>query len=221
MGKTKESWSVSAVQCFENCPHMYQGKYLLKMRSPPGPAASRGLEIHAKAEQFLLGNIRGMPNELSKLKDEYRALKRTKPLVELKLAVDVKWNPVSWSQGWCRGVLDVMTRLKEEMIIIDHKTGRIYDKHVDQAQVYALLAYANTPDASNYHVEMWYTDQGKTKHWDYTPAKLKGVRKSWEERVDRVLHATKFPKTPSKQACKYCPRNSKRLKGDCHGWKKV
>jgi hypothetical protein len=198
---------------------MFKGKYIQGMRDKPGPAAQRGINIHAKAEHYLNGNIRGLPPELKKLGKEYRNLKKTKPLVELKLAVSNKWTPVSWNKGWCRGILDVMTYEDPTCIIVDHKTGGVYDSHEEQGEIYACLAAANI-DTDEYEVEFFYTDKGIIKSWSYTRKQVATLRNLWAARAEKMFAAKRFPETPSAQACKWCPVSSKRG-GPCQGWKRI
>jgi len=220
MSVKDNKWSVSKLHCYESCPRKFQGKYHHKIKDKPGPAAQRGSEVHLKAENYLGGKIRGLPPELEKLGSQYRRLKKTKPLVEVEMAVDVNWKPVGWSKGWGRGIIDALTRIEDEMIIIDHKTGRIYDKHEEQAEVYALLVHATVEEANAFHVEFWYVDKTYTEVWDYTEKELLELRGSYEERVKKMLTAKKFPQTPSESACRWCPVSSKKG-GPCNGWKKV
>lgn len=214
-------YSVSKIACYETCPRQYQGKYLQGIKDKPGPAAKRGNEIHLQAEHYLNGNIRGLPDSLKKLDREYKSLKRAKPLVELKLAVTEDWEPCGFfdDKAWARGVLDVVAQMEDEMIIIDHKTGRIYDYHVNQAEMYAALLAASTP-SEYYNVEFWYTDQGETRNWEFSSDDIPGIRKKWDTKAKNIMSAKKFHQTPSDKACKYCPVATHRG-GPCNGWKKV
>jgi hypothetical protein len=215
-----EQWSISKLHCYESCPRKFKEKYFNKIPDKPGPAAQRGNEIHAKAENYLGGKIRGLPRELERLGSQYRKLKKTKPLVEIKLAVDVDWNPVGWREGWARGIVDALTRVDDEMIIIDHKTGGIYEKHEEQAKLYACLTGATDSECESFHVEFWYIDKGYTEVWDYNHVELIDIRGEFEDRANKMLSAKRFPQTPSLDACRWCPAASKKG-GPCHGWKKV
>lgn len=218
----KNQWSISMLQAYESCHFKYKKKYIEYIPDKPGPAAKRGLEIHAKAEQYLNKNIRGLPPELFKLKREYQQLRKAEPLCELKLAVDVDWKPVSYKQGWGRGIVDALARAGHELVTIDHKTGRMYpDKHKEAAEVYACLVDATIEESvDNYHVEFWYIDQGQILDWDFTPDEVAELREQYTERAMTMLTATRFPKMPSKSACQWCPASSKKG-GTCHEWKKI
>lgn len=217
--KKKTSWSLSSVKCFESCPRMYEGKYLKGMKSKPGPAAERGLNIHARAESYLLGKIRAVPSELLKLKKPYINLKKSKPLVELKLAVNEAWKPTSWKIGWARGALDALTVIEDEIILIDHKTGQIYPSHEEQGEVYACLVSANT-EADKYVAEFWYIDQGEIVPYEFDAKDIPDLKRKWTYKAKRVLTAKKYPATPSQFSCRYCPVSSKRG-GPCREWRKV
>lgn len=217
--KKPDKWSISALHCYEGCPRQYKAKYIKRMKDKPGPAAQRGLEIHMKAERYLDGQIRGLPRELENLAKHYRQLKKQKPLVELKMAVDKDWSPVSWTSGWCRGVVDAIVRQDDTMIVIDHKTGRIYEKHKEQAELYAALTSANSP-VEEYHVEFWYIDQGETREWTFDIDDIRNIIDKYSDRASRMLTARRYPEKPGEFICKYCPDNSKRG-GTCEGWRRV
>lgn len=216
----RSNWSISSWGCFNTCPRQYKGKYLEGIRDKPGPAAQRGNMIHAKAENYLNGNIRGLPPELEKLRSNYTKLKKAKPLVEIPFAVNQAWKPVSWKKGWARGILDALVSIDVTMIYVDHKTGRIYDHHENQAEVYACLVHSNVPHMDEYHGEFWYTDQGEIITYTYAQGDIPDLKKKWTERANQVLTATRFPEKPTEFGCKYCPVSSKKG-GPCHGWKKV
>ena len=214
------SWSLSKIQAYYSCPLKYKMIYLKGIRQKASPAMDRGNVIHAKAEKFLDGTIRGMPNELVKLKEPYKKLKKNKPLVEVKLSVDDAWNYTEWKTGWCRGILDVFDRIDNEIIIIDHKTGRIYPKHSEQGEIYSCLASSTANDVKNYHVEFWYIDQGVIKSYDFSADEVEELKKKWKVKAIKVLSATRFPATPSHDACRWCHIRTDKG-GTCHAWKKI
>ena len=214
------SWSVSKIQTYLSCPRKFKENYLLGKPFKSSPAMERGNRIHAMAEHYLAGNIRGLPNELTKLRSHYQNLKKVKPMVELKLAVDSAWKVTGWNKGWCRGILDVIDRSENEMLVIDHKTGKVYDKHEEQGEVYACLAAATSREIESVHVEFWYTDQGMTREFDYTLEEIKDLKKHWSGKAKKMLTATRYPETPSVEACRWCDASSAKG-GRCEGWRSV
>jgi CRISPR/Cas system-associated exonuclease Cas4 (RecB family) len=216
-----KSWSVSKILLYEGCPRKFKSIHHSKKKQPSNPAMVRGETIHKKAEGFLTGRIRGLPNELSKLASHFRNLKKKKPLTELRIAVDKKWKITDWKKGWCRGVFDVIDREDDEAIVIDHKTGKVYEKHKSQAEVYACLASSTIEEAENFHIEFWYTDKGLTKEWDFRLNNIKSLKKKWTKKANQMMTATRFPATPNPFDCNYCSERSDKRGGTCHGWKKI
>jgi CRISPR/Cas system-associated exonuclease Cas4 (RecB family) len=185
---------------------------------------ARGTDIHAKAEHFVAGTIRGVPPALKGWGPELEGLKRAGAKVEEWWAVSPTWQPMSTpSSQWLVGKTDAYVlenevpgsermgggkvRKKEpaQVTVIDYKTGRIYgEKHQAQASLYASLAKAYFPSAVQVHVEFWYLDQNHVLPWTYGEAKLKDLQRIWRERGEELLSAKKFPTKPGKYPCKWC-----------------
>lgn len=105
-----KSWSLSALQLYEQCPKKYYLEKIKKVPVPSSPALERGIDIHAKAEGFLKGTITGLPNELQKFKNEFENLKKHGAIAEEELTLDRHWQPVpnGWNdpRTWLRGKTD-------------------------------------------------------------------------------------------------------------------
>jgi hypothetical protein len=49
-------WSFSAWEQYNTCPAAWKYRYTLKLpRKPPGPAAARGLDMHSRVEDYIMG----------------------------------------------------------------------------------------------------------------------------------------------------------------------
>jgi len=228
---TLTRWSYSLWAALKACPYAVKLSKIDKIQTPMVPAMERGNTIHLKAEHFLKGNIRGMPKELVKLKDEYDTLKKMKPEhIEEFWAVDRKrFARVKdgWKDGWFTLKADVALKPRKGVAIsVDHKTGKIYETHDAQAELSAMMHHIWYPDADLYVAEFFYVDQGITIPYEFKPSYLDKAIPIWRARGEEVMAERKFLPTPSADACKWCSFRSDKVlpdgkKGPCRAWKAV
>ena len=135
------TWSYSRWNLFDKCKtafNMYVHRKDFNL--PPfktNPAMERGNAIHAKAEQYVKGNIKGVPKELSCFKAEFNNLKKHKAVAEQDWWFDNKWNQIEyqdWNNVWLIAKSDAHLTLDDTAIVIDYKTGKVYDTHEQQAE---------------------------------------------------------------------------------------
>lgn len=219
-------WSYSSYSVFAQCSLKYKYQYVEKLPTTTSYAMARGTDIHAKAENLVKGIITGMPPELAKFSKEFKALQKHKPRVEEWIRLDTSWRVVpegSKQRPWLFGKADVYAVLPEqELLVIDHKTGKQRPSHIDQAELYATAVKAvvdsETPDTPvmSVHAEFWYLDHGTTLQQDYTGYKLESLRGTWHDRGMQVTTATKFKAQPG-YACRWCDFRSDKG-GPCKEW---
>lgn len=212
-------WSYSSWSTFQSCPAKYKYRYVDNLPDPGTYATVRGTDVHTKAEEFLKGNISGVPRDLRKFSSELSALRKHDPSVEAWWRVDRQWRPVEYPHGWFVGKTDAYLVLDGDLHIIDFKTGRVYpDKHADQGAAYAALGAAHYR-VEKVSVEFWYLDSGETLSWEYGRKSLKDEQERWTQRGIEVMSAREFPATPN-YTCKWCPYKSSEG-GPCTAWKKA
>lgn len=204
---TITAWSYSRLGVYEKCPKQFEFKFIKKI---PGEeknwAADRGTLLHAKAEQVVNGNIIGVPKELRNFAAPLKELKRLCAHTEMDLSVDKAWNTShtkDWNNVWCRGFADVVVDQEEEVSVIDHKTGKIYDTHEDQGKLYATLAFCHFPNAQVVDVEFWYFDQDDVGTWQYEITQLNSLKAYWNKRAGKMFRAKKFPASIGNH-CRWC-----------------
>ena len=103
------AWSYSRLSVYRKCPRQFRYKFIDKLPCPDNYSSSRGSMIHAKAEQFVNGKIKGMPDELKQFNHEFREIKRLQASTELDLSVTKAWQPsfsMDWNNVWCRAFID-------------------------------------------------------------------------------------------------------------------
>jgi hypothetical protein len=216
----KTSWSYSAWAKYDKCPKLYDAVYNKGVREKESPASARGENIHNKAEQLLLGNIRGMPNELKHFDHEFKQLKKASAKPELELALDKNWKPVEFHDPkvWVRGKLDAGVALGTiTPAVVDFKTGKKYDSHEDQAEIYALMCFFNFPETQYLQVEFWYLDLDDSTIFNYTHKDVPWFQKKWKDNATRMLNGKSYPPKPGKH-CDWCHIRSDKG-GTCEAWK--
>ena len=228
-----KTWSYSAFKQWSSCPRKYAYERLDKLKPPPSPAAERGVKIHLLAENVVRGKITGMPKNLDKFKDEFRALASTPGVLpEQDWALTRDWKPTSWraKNVWLRGKCDVHLYDPEDnhLHIIDHKTGRMYPDHKGQGELYASMGLGFYPELEYVTVEFWYLDQGSLgdSPFEYTRSQVTKLKRRWVQRGETMMKEKDFEARPSKQSCRFCPfRSDKQLAngepGPCELWKKT
>lgn len=214
----KFATSYSRITCFEKCAFQYKCKFLLKLPEEESYSAQRGILLHSKAEHFILGDIKGFPKELKAYKEELKSLreglfyKYMDVEVEKDIAITRDWKPTTyddWNNVWIRGKADVLVKDGDLVTIIDHKMGRMYDSHKDQANMYSILAFCHFPEAKNVNVEMWYFDnEDLFLSSNMTRKQLPKAKKLLKARIDVIEEEKEFKPTVN-EYCKYCSFSSK------------
>ena len=172
------AWSYSALSQYEKCPRQYKYARIDKLPQPESHALERGNILHAKAEQFVKGNIKGMPKELSSFQNELKELKRLCADKELER--------------------DVGT-------VIDYKTGKIYPHHEEQGNLYGLATFIHFPKIKIVDIEFWYFDQGgHVESFSYNKKDLPAMKKDWKNRAAVLFRETKWAPKPGNH-CRWCP----------------
>lgn len=236
-----KSWSPSIYLDWDGCPRKYRHKKVDKIKVggkiiPAYPevksrAMERGTMIHAKAEEFLLGNIRGMPDELARFEREFKSLKKAGAAAEVKWAFreDGSMLPDFFDKrAWLRTVLDAEAHLSDDVVVVDFKTGRPRGYYEVQMEIYSWAVTMARPHAKNIITELWFLDHPKeagknpvTKEATAREAVKFGDK--WREKSRKMLTDRRYEARPG-PACDYCPfRTDKELAngqpGPCDHWR--
>jgi len=220
--KIPKHWSYTASFTFK-CPRKFKRTYIQGIRQVQGPSAIRGERIHQLAEWYLKGEITGgVPGALKKLEGEFKTLRRLDPVVEKFWGVDSDWHFVR-GKGWCVMKMDaaVLPTWKVPVLdMIDLKTGREYDSHEEQGELYVAIGFARDSWIEEAGTEFWYADQGYVIRREYTRQEIKILVEKWKERGQQIMTTRKFPAVPSVEQCMWCHVRSDKG-GDCDRWKEV
>jgi hypothetical protein len=201
------AWSYSRLKDWEQCPLKAKLKHVQRIKEPDSPAMARGTLIHKLAEDYTNGDIKALPPELKRFKNDFADLKKSKPACESQWAFDENWEPVDWfaKNAWLRVKTDVSAMPKNTTvgIIIDHKTGKVKDDHDDQLSLYAMVFFIMYPKATKVVSRLWYLDEGTEKCLEFTRDQLPELKKYWTDRVAPMMNDTVFPAKPSR-LCSWC-----------------
>jgi CRISPR/Cas system-associated exonuclease Cas4 (RecB family) len=212
--------SHSRMKTHESCPRKAKYKFIDKLKEPGSPAMDRGLEIHKGLEEwckFMLGREHDIDASTKipsngvyrTIREDLRALNKGqdkyKVEPELQVAFNKDWKIVDWfaPDTWMRVVFDfvAVSQCGNHMVLGDYKTGKVYDDHDDQADLYAVAGYYM--GAASVDVKFYYVDQNTIQPYEYDRDELEALVAEIEARAEKVTSDRIFPTNPSWR-CKYC-----------------
>ena len=210
--KPRKSWSYSQWSNYHSCPAKYKFANVMKLPQPQSPAAERGNNIHKKAEQYLLGKGKSIPDELKNFENsipgKFEYLRELEIIPEEKWGITEDWKETEWvaDDTWLRAITDAHGyNYEDELLVIDFKTGRKYAGHKDQESLYATAAMELYPEAEVARVEFWYLDQGEIVSTLYHRKRTTALRKEWTAFANRTLTDPICAPLPSFDSCRWCP----------------
>ncbi len=207
MSNTIDAWSYSRYSTFKQCPYRAKLLYIDKLKEPDNDAMHRGSQIHSKIEDFLLGVDDTLDPCVKGLKSFIYTLRGQPNLAtELEWAVDKEGAKADWfsKDAWLRAKADAVWPWKGSNAgsIIDFKTGRQYHEHIEQAELYAVVAHL-VEGWETVRVGFWYVDNDETTSVDYNLEELKGLKTKWFKRGQYMCERTEFERKKSSK-CRWC-----------------
>lgn len=218
-----KKWSYTRWSMYAKCPAQYEWHYVLGHKRGKSAALERGLDIHKKAENFVKGIIKGLPNELTHFSNEFKNLKKeynaghgfTEPDISLTKNFEAS---TKFETDWFIGFADY-AHFSEELTVIDYKTGKRYPEHRDQGHAYSMSLLHLNPTIEKINVEFWYLDipdpEKNILPFEFQRNDLNRMTRLWQKRINTMYADKRFEATPNK-FCKWCARH-KRNGGDCDG----
>jgi hypothetical protein len=202
--------SFSQWENYNGCPRRWDFQSLQRLpRSAPGPAASRGLGVHAAIENYIQiprGHPAAYPvAHYRDVLDLFRCHPNGAIYLENKLFFDPEWYAVPKDhpdRKWTI-ILDALRIEGSTGHIGEWKTGKPKDTHRDQRTLYTLATYRK------YGVEEVVAT---TYYFDNTsePQRLKSVEtavpkliKIWDDRAYQMEHDDFRPPRPGFH-CRWC-----------------
>lgn len=216
-------WSFSQWETYNSCPAKWKFKSVMKLpSSPPGPAAARGLEIHASVEEYCkTGNASvlhgAVKSKYIPIFDELRNHENGDVYYEYKLGFDVDWalHPAGAKTASCIAILDAV-RFADDgtAYVYEWKSGKPKDTHPDQRKLYAVAA-AIKFKAEKASVTTFYLED--TEVPQRTVVSANGVRDKliplWNERIHQMQRDQFCAPKPS-FGCNWCDY-AKKKGGPC------
>lgn len=199
------NWSYSRYGTWKKCPALL--KFQMEDTTPreSHPAAARGTEIHKTLENYLLGEIEALPDNLAYYTDFMANLKANKAIPEMPIALDKQWNQVVWDDEnrWWRGVLDCIIQTPEVVHVYDWKTGQEYADHREQREIYAAAVHSiiDVPYVRVFHV---YVDKKQNTTTLFHKDDVPDLKKSWEAKIEEMFNDQTFAPNPGFY-CRSCP----------------
>lgn len=213
----KFAWSYSRWSNFNQCKAKYNMNVHRKAFGLPeyvqGYNAARGERIHKLGENFLLGKITGMPDELSKFQTEFKEARRQeyKPEEDWYITRDwelTKWD--DWDNIWLRVTIDAQKLFAGNFTVIDYKTGKKWPEHFSQGDLYAWAGFMLFPEVNEVDVEFWYLDSGDQLEESYDYRDKKSLMEYWSKQAAIMEECKRFDFEPSKSACRFCEFSHKK-----------
>lgn len=213
--------SISGFNTWEQCGAKYKYSYVERRpRGPSHPAALRGNEIHESVEKFMRKESEDIHPEIRFRYGQFLTqLRLHSPIPEIKFAVDLNWQPCDWDAPDCqwRGVIDLACDLAEGDRILDlyeWKTGKVYDSHIRQSELYALIGLIKWEEAELARCTNVYFDQKQDTPPVEIPRKdLEGYKMMWLDRFNQVMNDDIYAPNPG-WYCRYCD-HSRSNHGPC------
>jgi hypothetical protein len=141
---------------------MHYNRYHLGIKPPQSEAAARGTGIHEMVEQYVRGDDVELPAQAERhieILETYRNDITTKS--EYKLYFDKHWNSIDRDDRenrWFVAVLDAVRRDLNQVHIAEWKSGREYDEHRYQREIYAFCALRHWEECDEAHATTHYVD---------------------------------------------------------------
>lgn len=224
--KKMDAWSYSRFKDWTQCPYKAFLKHVLRLKEPGSPAMDRGNHAHKAAEDLLTGKIsweeaqaqaaesgdknrfgpKATPISFKPFEKDFAVAAKSKPVVEEQWGFSKQWTSVGWfgPLTWLRVKLDLCYPLKRAtMKVVDHKTGKKYADHAEQADLYALAVFIKYPNVTDIVVEYWYLDLGEKTTATFKRAEMAALINRWEDKVRPMMNDTIYPHRPGPY-CRWC-----------------
>ncbi len=218
------AWSWSRLSDFEQCPRMFQGKYITKefkgdYTAPhfkKGRAAHKLMEDHFKEGGPLKGHVNGFDFDFTFLEKFSDMVNRaTQVLPELQVTFDVCMNEVAWfdkqnaanRKAWVRGAFDLLVIIGDFALVIDWKTGKI-KKYSDQLKLFAGLVMTKYPHSQRVMTAyVWLEHPSVKPVWaEYTDKDREDIWQEFGDRAELIQMANESGNWPPKKNifCGWC-----------------
>lgn len=199
----KLPWSYSSLSCFEKCPAQYKFRYIDKI--PEGPSSEalvRGRRLHTELDLYMRGTDTEIPPCGLPFKQELEELRARRAVPEQRWDFDDEWKFVH-QKSWVVAITDVHYVDGKLGVVIDYKSGKYYDTHIDQAKLYGVALLSKEPKIQTARVEFFYLDKVDIVDMEIDRDEAQEIKQNFEARASVIALAEEFEPRPTK-FCKWC-----------------
>ena len=207
-------FSYSSLATFKQCPAKFKFAYIEKAEAPdlpPSPALERGSAIHNSVEDYLLRKNEMLHPEIHKDWGQYLHGIREgggQILPEFKWGINWEWKPCGYDDPLCmlHGFIDLLVIPEDPaapLDIYEWKTGKRYDEHPMQLNMYSCAMMVHHPDRESVDGMIVYFDGHP--HWNikYPQIMQQDYVSTIRRRINQVVDEKRFPAKPSFK-CRWC-----------------
>jgi len=215
----KENYSHSKIGTFYNCPRKFEFIYKKKYPRSSNVYSLKGTILHAMIELYINGDDFNLPyegeftklpkEEFDKFKEEFKTIKE-QPLIKQLKQIYNKFEIVQmekklgniFSEFAFNGSADTFIKNKDKCIIIDYKTGKVYEKW-EQLKYYALMASYLYPDLTEFLLILSFTTFNEERKVKLIREDLNVIEKELLKKINEISSTEIYYKNLSK-FCDYC-----------------
>lgn len=215
--------SASLLNTFIECPMKYRFRYHEKRRAPESPSAQFGKWIHKALEisikerkdlqTVLKEELEGYPfprKYLSRVPQIVKNIK-TKSKLLINGETEVKFELPFFETIKVRGVIDLIQKKEDQILVLDYKTSLFEKSRQDLQQDIQLRLYSyaaqKITQLPNEHINvaLFYLDSGNILSTTYTTEEINRFVEQTLEVIDRIISTPPVKAIPKpSKACYYC-----------------
>lgn len=203
--------SHSRMKTWEQCPRKAKYKFIDKLKEPGSEAMDRGLAVHKQIEEWIKGGCadkcppaaagrgRSIMGYISQANANGADIH-----TELQVAVNADWKRTEWfgHDVYQRVVYDLLIIHEDYAMVADHKTGKVYDDHEQQMELYAA-SVMSIYGVDEVECVIFYLDQNHTQSCKYDSSNLDALKRRVDDRARVIMSDRTFATNPSYK-CRWC-----------------
>jgi CRISPR/Cas system-associated exonuclease Cas4 (RecB family) len=206
--------SYSGMSLYGQCPSAFNRRYILREKTAGegkvSEAMLRGTRVHKAVENFLLGVEDDIPEEAESFRGLFYALRderEAKP--EERFCFTDDWEATTFGDkenGKVRGMLDIIYEHEGTCYVFEIKTGKIYEDHSKQRNLYALAGLLLYPDTHTVRCANLYLDGALEKAIEMPRRRVGSYKRYFDEKINACQPPQEYKATPSWR-CRWCEYN--------------
>jgi len=167
-------WSFSSLKEYVNCPKQYQEvKVLKRYFKQTTPEMTYGNEVHKALENYVKDGTPLVKNysHFKPLMDTIIDIEGEK-FPEQRMALDKDGNACKYSEGWVRGIVDLLIVRGDTGYILDYKTGSNKYPDPKQLKLMALMTFAHFPEVKRIKAGLLFIVHNSFMDEEYTRSQI-------------------------------------------------